>query len=403
MALNASGPISLAGATTGQSIALELSLSATGQISLNDAAVRTLAGVASGAITMPTDFWGKSSGAPVFLVTHTIYPYLSAYPWSSASGFGAKYADPATALNNIVTNGGGSIFNSNGTAIALNQGGSPYIAAYQWSSSGFGSKYANPASPPAGDGELVAFTPNDTAFGTAHGGVGSGYCSVWAWSNASGFGTKYANPASPPTGTGNSCDFNPSGNVFVVTSDNTPFIIAYAWSDVSGFGTRYANPASFPADDGSGVAFSPSGNAISLSSERNGEYYVGWPWNNASGFGTRFASTVTADGSGRDVAFNPAGNTWFGSGAGTVRVYAAPWNDATGFGTKYANPATLPTGAGNAVACNSNGTSVAVGHSISPFATAYPWSNASGFGTKYANPATLPTGTGQGVAFNNLS
>lgn len=62
MALNASGAISLAGSTTGQSIAIELGQSSTGQISLNDTAVRNLAGVASGAITMPTAFWGKSVG-----------------------------------------------------------------------------------------------------------------------------------------------------------------------------------------------------------------------------------------------------------------------------------------------------------------------------------------------------
>ena len=60
MTLNASGPISLAGATAGQSIAVELGQSATGQISLNDANVRTLAGVPSGAIIMPTDFYGKA-------------------------------------------------------------------------------------------------------------------------------------------------------------------------------------------------------------------------------------------------------------------------------------------------------------------------------------------------------
>lgn len=61
MALNASGPISLAGSTAGQSIAVELGQSATGTISLNDTAVRNFAGVPSGAITMPTNFWGKSS------------------------------------------------------------------------------------------------------------------------------------------------------------------------------------------------------------------------------------------------------------------------------------------------------------------------------------------------------
>ena len=65
MTLNASGPISLGGPTNGQSINLELSQTATTQISMNDTNVRSLAGVASGAITMPTNFYGKSAGATV--------------------------------------------------------------------------------------------------------------------------------------------------------------------------------------------------------------------------------------------------------------------------------------------------------------------------------------------------
>jgi hypothetical protein len=63
MALNSSGPISLGGTTTGQSIAIENGGNGTTQISLNDAAVRSLAGVASGAIVMPTNFYGKSNTA----------------------------------------------------------------------------------------------------------------------------------------------------------------------------------------------------------------------------------------------------------------------------------------------------------------------------------------------------
>jgi len=67
MALNASGPISLAGTTAGQSIQLELGGTGTSQISLNCASVRTLAGVASGQIAMPTNFYGKSNGPTVGL------------------------------------------------------------------------------------------------------------------------------------------------------------------------------------------------------------------------------------------------------------------------------------------------------------------------------------------------
>ena len=45
MPLNSSGPISLAGTTAGQSVQVELGGTGTTQISLNCAAVRTLAGV----------------------------------------------------------------------------------------------------------------------------------------------------------------------------------------------------------------------------------------------------------------------------------------------------------------------------------------------------------------------
>jgi hypothetical protein len=65
MPLNSSGPISLGGATAGQSINLELGQSATATVSLNATNVRTLAGVPSGAIIMPTNFYGKSSGPTV--------------------------------------------------------------------------------------------------------------------------------------------------------------------------------------------------------------------------------------------------------------------------------------------------------------------------------------------------
>jgi hypothetical protein len=60
MALNSSGPISLGGATTGQSVNLELGNSATALASINSTQFRTLAGVPSGAIAL-SNFYGKSN------------------------------------------------------------------------------------------------------------------------------------------------------------------------------------------------------------------------------------------------------------------------------------------------------------------------------------------------------
>jgi hypothetical protein len=101
MALNASGPISLAGTTTGQSIEVELGGTGSTAISLNDTNVRTLAGVASGAITMPVNFWGKSSSnARAFAVSFN----------NPAAVFGLKYVNFATGAPDIVTSGAAQPF-----------------------------------------------------------------------------------------------------------------------------------------------------------------------------------------------------------------------------------------------------------------------------------------------------
>lgn len=61
MALNSSGQISLNSGTSGESVTIELGLGGAGTtLNMLDASVRTLTGKASGAIVMPTDFYGKS-------------------------------------------------------------------------------------------------------------------------------------------------------------------------------------------------------------------------------------------------------------------------------------------------------------------------------------------------------
>lgn len=62
MALNATGQISLAGITVGQSIELELGGDGTTQITLDDTAVRALAGIAASASINLGNFYGKFSG-----------------------------------------------------------------------------------------------------------------------------------------------------------------------------------------------------------------------------------------------------------------------------------------------------------------------------------------------------
>jgi len=118
MALNTTGPISLAGTTTGQSIEIELGGSGTTQISLNDANVRTLAGVASGAIIMPTNFYGASSA--------TSYTYLN---FDSTYGLYVRYNGSFYVDSSGNTYASGTLYSNNyGFVTKVNSSGT-----IQWS------------------------------------------------------------------------------------------------------------------------------------------------------------------------------------------------------------------------------------------------------------------------------
>jgi hypothetical protein len=73
MTLAASGEISLAGSTANRSIAVEIygPTASAQQTSLNDTPVRSLAGVPTGAIVMPTNFYGKTYTVPTGTQAYT--------------------------------------------------------------------------------------------------------------------------------------------------------------------------------------------------------------------------------------------------------------------------------------------------------------------------------------------
>jgi len=108
MTLAASGTLSMGGSTANRSVNLELGQSATAQISLNDANVRALAGVPSGAITIATDFYGKSA---------TTVNFIDAYVTASgSSGVSAGYRVDVNGVDYQVVNG---------TSTALSQWATP--------------------------------------------------------------------------------------------------------------------------------------------------------------------------------------------------------------------------------------------------------------------------------------
>jgi len=135
--------------------------------------------------------------------------------------------------------------------IAVAHTTTPFISAYKFSSSGFGTKFADPATLPNGTGFGVAFTSAGDVIAVAHGS--SLFISAYSFSGV-GFGTRFADPATLPTGIGNGVAFTSAGDAIAVAHATTPFISAYPWSS-SGFGTKFADPATLPASTGNNVAF----------------------------------------------------------------------------------------------------------------------------------------------------
>ena len=192
MTLNASGQISLAGSTTGQSIALELGLGATTQISLNDSAVRTLAGVPSGAIVMPTNFYGKSNTVTINL---TIASNTKNYNIFSNQG-GAYVAGKS--IINLTINGGVVVGSTSTSTYAMDTGSgwatgdvinitnNGYIAGH----GGAGGYYLS--LPGKSGGSSMNLQWNITAFtnssGYVYSGGGGGGLGALNWGSAPGGG-----------------------------------------------------------------------------------------------------------------------------------------------------------------------------------------------------------------------
>jgi hypothetical protein len=387
MALNSSGAISLAGSTTGQSIAIELSLGQTTQISLNDAAVRTLAGVASGAITMPTNFWGKSNS------TYVVYgvgvaPYLQAWTW--AAGWGTKFSDPA----GMPSNSQQASLNPTNTAVACASTGTPFMHAYAWSgTTGFGTKYAAPSGiTGAGTGRGAVFNKagNVVMHQKPDGGAPMVWC--WAWTDASGFGTKFANPATAVAASGGGypgSGFNSTDSFVIIGHTATPYISTYNWTNASGFGTKWANTSPLTSNSTSNCLA-----ANNSAFARTGVLQTDWSIFalNSTSYGTKYAAAPSPPTTYMaSLQFNYAVSAF--AICHNVSPFLTVYNwSPSGYGSKYANPATAAA-QGNFLGFSRGDSAIIISLTNTPYQHAYAWSNATGFGSKYANPATLPANT----------
>jgi len=365
--------------------------------------------------------------------------------------------------------------------IALATASSPYVHAYEWDdASGFGVKFANPASLPVGATRGIDITTySGTKYLAASSAAGSsGYASyIYSINGITGWGTRQNGDGNQRTGKSVKWFVDGSGNTFLATgtdvwagvgSTANTYISKFTgslvsprtsltWTDDStglffdldavtyvgltstdgaivggfgsvaggppstymqgvsitestmAFGTEWS-PTSKPQGPVNGLAsydISRSSNprAVVFAAHDSAPYISAWKVEASPLAFVRYSNPASAlPGNAEGVAYRATSSSTGQvavAHASSPRISAYTWTTSSGFGTKYSNPVTLPTGNGDSVRFNAAGTCVAVGHATSPYISVYPWSTASGFGTKFSNPSTPMGATVTSVAFSN--
>jgi len=201
----------------------------------------------------------------------------NAYPWT-VGAVGTRYTTPT----GMPTIGYGIAINS--FAVAIGHNTTPFVSAYPFvAGTGWGTKYANPATLPGGDARGVSFSPSGTTLLVAH--VNSVFISAYPWNN--GFGTRYAGPIGILDTRTYSAVFSPNGNNIAVSTGAAPFLNVYPWSN--GFGTKYADPVTAVVGTyADNTIFSADGSTVFAAGSTTVQAYA---WSN--GFGTKYANPAS--------------------------------------------------------------------------------------------------------------
>lgn len=202
-------------------------------------------------------------------------PFIRAAPWSATTGMGTPFSNPASipSLSQVNADLRAIAFAPGDNAIALSCGtnGATMLVVYAWSNiTGFGARYANPATAMSTAINGVAFSKSGNAVIVCSDTVG---LEAYSWS-ASGFGAKYAAPSVQVTAV--MIAFNPDGTILAAL-DASGSVRCYRWSDSSGFGQSFTSPnagITSPRD----IAWTNSGNAIALA-HGTSPYITVYPWN----------------------------------------------------------------------------------------------------------------------------
>lgn len=324
---------------------------------------------------------------PTVVVSMASSPFIAAYPWSSTSGYGAKYANPASLPS---SKSRALSFTATGSNIIVGNDLTPYVCAYPFTNgTGFGTKYAA-VSGTSLNGACNAIATSGTTF--VWGGAGG--VKSYNFSDTTGFGT-YKNGDN--TITAFSFRVIPSGSYagYLLAGYD-----ATSWLRVYRGGTNLTLSSGSISSTGkiTGIDYDVINNRVAVAA--NGATGVAaFPFTGSS-FGTKLTNPTTMPTGtiSYGITFSPNYDYLIvlnnNSSGSQISTYA--WNGS--FGTKQADPTTpLDPTVASAVKFSKDGLSVHLTRYFSPNIVAYRWSN--GFGTRYTD-LTTTGGQGLDISFN---
>ena len=332
---------------------------------------------------------------PEFIAAGCESTILDVYPWSTATGFGARLSNPVSMPSSLPY---GVHINSTASLIAATDESSAGQNVYPLTSV-IGTRFAKPIGLNTTEFD-IQFNPASTQIAAS--GSYSPYIHAWPWS--SGFGGKYSNPSPIPSQYVKNIQFSPNGNFLAANLNTGRAPIAYAWT-ASGFSTRYtAASTSLPSGTTQyGLDFSPSSNAVAVGHSRS-PYATIYPFS-GSGFGTKYSNPGTLPGIFGDdliwcIKFSPDGAYVAMGASSSPFVYIYSWS-VSGWGTKLSNPSVMPNIYPSSCSWASDSASVAfnAADSYDMPNPLYVYQFSGSFGVRYSNPVVAPIGGGGDLAF----
>jgi hypothetical protein len=207
---------------------------------------QTLPGAARGVA------WAPDGSA--IAIAHATSPFVSVYRWTS-SGFQSQFAAPGTLPTG---NARAVVWHPSGGAIAIAHTTSPFVSAYPWDpTTGFGAKYANPATLPGANSVDVRFRKAAGSHLAVLWNGNPGFA-IYPFTVAGGFGLKLADPALGAAQTGEGCDWSADGLIFGIGGGT---VGAYFYSLAGGI---IGNVTTFVPTGGAAkdVRYSPDGRYV---------------------------------------------------------------------------------------------------------------------------------------------